>query len=117
MLSSFHMDGVAFMWFKWNTCINPAVTWQALTDALLIRFGPTDYENIDGTLAKLQQGSRSVQTYQTQSGGWMVRSCSDGAPLFRGLETRLDRRHSCINQSLYILQEAMGLARRQKEKL
>ena len=66
MLALFHMDVVAFTWFQWYTCINPTVTWQALKNALLIRFGPTDYETIDGTLAKLQQRTRLVQTYQTQ---------------------------------------------------
>lgn len=33
---------------------------------LFVRFGPTDYENINGMLAKLCQGTGSVQTYQTQ---------------------------------------------------
>ena len=40
-------------------------SWRQFKEGLLIRFRPTDYENIDGQLAKIQQTS-TIQEYQTR---------------------------------------------------
>ena len=44
---------------------NPNVTWEELTQALCVRFGPSDYEDFDEALAKLRQ-TGTVREYKMQ---------------------------------------------------
>nr|GEV32002.1 hypothetical protein [Tanacetum cinerariifolium] len=44
-LASFHLDGIALQWHRWYTKAQGPVTWAEYTKALLVPFGPTDYED------------------------------------------------------------------------
>ena len=52
-------------WYRWFEKAWPNITWEEFTQALCVRFGPTDYEDFDEALAKLQQ-TGTVHEYQTQ---------------------------------------------------
>ena len=52
-------------WYRWFEKAWPNITWEEFTLALCVRFGPTDYEDFDEALAKLQQ-TGTVHEYQTQ---------------------------------------------------
>ena len=59
------MQDDALEWYQWYEQTQPNVTWEELTQALCIRFGPSDYEDFDEALAKLRQ-TGTVREYQTQ---------------------------------------------------
>ena len=50
---------------QWFEQSQQNVQWEEFTKALCIRFGPSDYEDFDEALAKLQQ-TGTVREYQTQ---------------------------------------------------
>ena len=52
-------------WNQWFEKARLNITWEEFTQALCVRFGPTDYEDFDEALAKLQQ-TGTVREYQTQ---------------------------------------------------
>nr|GEW07819.1 LRR receptor-like serine/threonine-protein kinase RPK2 [Tanacetum cinerariifolium] len=62
-LASFHLDGIALQWHRWYTKAQEPVTWAEFTKALLVRFGPTDYEDPSEALHRLKQ-STTVVIYQ-----------------------------------------------------
>ncbi|CAL5444953.1 unnamed protein product [Camellia sinensis] len=62
-LASFHLEGIALQWLRWLTNFRGPLTWNELTKALLLRFGPTDYEDPSKALTRLKQTS-TVATYQ-----------------------------------------------------
>ncbi|MUG03554.1 hypothetical protein ECC01_21445 [Bacillus tequilensis] len=47
----------AIQWFDWFEHTYGVLSWRQFKEGLLIRFRPTDYENIDGQLAKIRQTS------------------------------------------------------------
>ena len=65
VLASFHLQDDALEWYQWYEQTQPNVTWEELTQALCIRFGPSDYEDFDEALAKLRQ-TGTIREYQTQ---------------------------------------------------
>ncbi|XP_077249584.1 uncharacterized protein LOC143889290 [Tasmannia lanceolata] len=65
MISSFHMDGKALQWFQWMHRNGQFHTWSEFTRALEISFGPSEFEDHQGKLAKLLQTS-SVSDYQSE---------------------------------------------------
>ncbi|XP_043725460.1 uncharacterized protein LOC122672017 [Telopea speciosissima] len=65
LISSFHMDGRALQWFQWMFRSGQFSTWPAFTQALEIRFGPSEFEDHQGALAKLTQ-TASVSEFQSQ---------------------------------------------------
>ncbi|KAJ0836439.1 putative nucleotidyltransferase, Ribonuclease H [Helianthus annuus] len=62
-LASFHLDGIAIQWYKWYTKTRGPLTWLEFTEALLKRFGPTDYEDPSESLHRLKQLT-TVTAYQ-----------------------------------------------------
>ena len=54
VLASFHLQDDALQWYRWFEKARPNITWEEFTQALCVRFGPTDYEDFDEALAKLQ---------------------------------------------------------------
>nr|GFA78041.1 transposon Ty3-G Gag-Pol polyprotein [Tanacetum cinerariifolium] len=62
-LALFHLDGIALQWDRWYTKAQGPVTWVEFTKALLVRFGPTDYEDPSEALHRLKQ-STTVVIYQ-----------------------------------------------------
>ena len=65
VLASFHLQDDALQWNQWFEKARLNVTWEEFTQALCVRFGPTNYEDFDEALAKLQQ-TGTVREYQTQ---------------------------------------------------
>ena len=65
VLASFHLQDDALEWYQWYEQTQPNVTWEELTQALCVRFGPSDYEDFDEALAKLRQ-TGTIREYQTQ---------------------------------------------------
>ena len=62
-LASFHLLDNALQWYWWFEKTRTNVSWEEFTHALCVRFGPSDYEDFDETLAKLRQTS-TVREYQ-----------------------------------------------------
>nr|GEV68180.1 transposon Ty3-G Gag-Pol polyprotein [Tanacetum cinerariifolium] len=62
-LASFHLDGIALQWHQRYTKAQGPVTCAEFTKALLVRFGPTDYEDPSEALHRLKQ-STTVVIYQ-----------------------------------------------------
>nr|GEZ49022.1 hypothetical protein [Tanacetum cinerariifolium] len=62
-LASFHLDGIVLQWHRWYTKAQGPVTWAEFTKALLVRFGPTEYEDPSEALHRLKQ-STTVVIYQ-----------------------------------------------------
>lgn len=64
-ISSFHMEGSAYTWYKWvmkNTLVQ---TWSEFINALMLRFGTSLYDDPKAALKDLKQIS-TVTEYQTQ---------------------------------------------------
>ena len=64
VLASFHLQDDALQWYWWFEKARPNITWEEFTQALCVCFGPTDYEDFDEALAKLQQ-TGTIREYQT----------------------------------------------------
>ena len=48
-----HLEGDAIQWYNWLEYNHRAPMWNQFKNVLLNRFGSTEYENIDGQLAKI----------------------------------------------------------------
>ena len=63
--AAIHLEGDAIQWFKQFEHTYGVLSWQQFKEGLLIRFRPTDYENIDEQLAKIRQTS-TIQEHQSR---------------------------------------------------
>ncbi|XP_042498829.1 uncharacterized protein LOC122077099 [Macadamia integrifolia] len=63
-VSSFQVDGPVLQWFQWMHREGQFTTWSAFTRDLEIRFGPSEFEDHQGAIAKLTQ-STTVADYQS----------------------------------------------------
>lgn len=63
VLASFHLEGIALQWHRWFSKFRGLVTWVEFTKALLLCFGPTDYEDPSEALTRLRQ-TTTVTAYQ-----------------------------------------------------
>ncbi|RWV96601.1 hypothetical protein GW17_00040674 [Ensete ventricosum] len=59
-----HLEGDVIQWFVWFEHTHGVLSWRQFKEGLLNCFRPTDYENVDGHLAKIRQTS-TIQEYQT----------------------------------------------------
>ncbi|KAF2322890.1 hypothetical protein GH714_031839 [Hevea brasiliensis] len=64
-LASFHLEGIAQLWFLQLMNDAPNQTWEEFKHQCILRFGPPIRSNKLGELAKLKQAS-SVADYQTK---------------------------------------------------
>nr|GEV84299.1 peroxidase 64 [Tanacetum cinerariifolium] len=64
-LALFHLDGIAQQWHRWYTKVQGSVTRAEFTKALLVRFGPTDYEDPSEALHWLKQSTTMVIYQET----------------------------------------------------
>lgn len=62
-LASFHLEGMALQWHRWYAKYQGPVTWTAFIKALLLRFGPIDFEDPLEALTCLRQ-TTTVAIYQ-----------------------------------------------------
>ena len=53
-IAAIHLEGDTIQWFDWFEHTYGVLSWQQFKEGLLIRFRPTDYENIDRQLAKIR---------------------------------------------------------------
>ncbi|KAL5854391.1 hypothetical protein ACOSQ4_004193 [Xanthoceras sorbifolium] len=44
-LASFHLEGVALLWYRWYTKFWGLMSWNEFTKAIFHQFGPTDYDD------------------------------------------------------------------------
>ncbi|KAL3623295.1 hypothetical protein CASFOL_032111 [Castilleja foliolosa] len=62
-LASFHLEGIALQWHRWLSKCRGPLSWNDFTKSVLLRFGPTDYENPSEALSSLKQ-TTTVAAYQ-----------------------------------------------------
>ena len=60
-MASFHLEGIALQWHRWLTKFKGPQTWTEFTTAILLRFGPTDYEDPSEALTRLKQTSLVIE--------------------------------------------------------
>ncbi|XP_034684112.1 uncharacterized protein LOC117913267 [Vitis riparia] len=61
--ASFHLEGIALQWHRWLTKFREPLSWNDFTKAVLLRFGPTEYEDPSEALSRLKQ-TTTVAAYQ-----------------------------------------------------
>ena len=64
-LASFHLEDDALQWHCWLSKCMGHLNWSEFTQAVLHRFGPTDYKDPSEALTRLRQTS-TVNIYQTK---------------------------------------------------
>ncbi|RRT78066.1 hypothetical protein B296_00018271, partial [Ensete ventricosum] len=64
-IAAIYLKGDAIQWFNWFKHTHGGLAWLRFKEGLLDRFGPIDFNNIDGQLAKIRQSS-TIQEYQTR---------------------------------------------------
>ena len=118
-IAAIHLEGDAIQWFDWFEHTYGVLSWRQFKEGLLICFRPTDYENIDGQLAKIRQTS-TIQEYQTrferlsnQTRDWyrklLLRTFIEG--LKPEIQGEVKARQP------YMLMAAISFARHQEEQL
>ena len=118
-IAAIHLEGDAIQWFDWFEHTYGILSWRQFKEGLLIRFRPTDYENIDGQLAKIQQTS-TIQEYQTrferlsnQTHDWSQKQLL--RTFIEGLKPEI--RGEVKARQPYTLMAAISFARHQEEQL
>ncbi|RRT79834.1 hypothetical protein B296_00024771 [Ensete ventricosum] len=53
-IAAIHLKGDAIHWFNWYKYTHGSLSWYRFKEGLLNRFGSTDFDNIDGQLAKIR---------------------------------------------------------------
>nr|KYP38859.1 hypothetical protein KK1_039872 [Cajanus cajan] len=116
---AFYMKGDALSWFKWMYSLNQLDDWTFFSRALKLRFGPSTYENHQGSLFKLKQAS-SVADYQAN----FEKLCNKTVGLSHDnlLNCFLSGLSPLIERELKILKpqtltQAIGMAKLVEEKL
>ncbi|RWV95599.1 hypothetical protein GW17_00041767, partial [Ensete ventricosum] len=64
-IAAIHLERDAIQWYNWYKHTHGIPTWRQFKIGLLCRFGPSEYDDINGQLAKIRQTS-IVQKYQTR---------------------------------------------------
>ncbi|GJR49391.1 ty3-gypsy retrotransposon protein [Tanacetum coccineum] len=62
---SFNLEGDAAEWFRWMMCNELITNWDMFVENVRNRFGPSKYEDPQGTLSKLLQ-TGTVAQYQSE---------------------------------------------------
>lgn len=62
-ISSFHMEGPAYAWYKWMMKNSLVQTWPDFLNALLLRFGTSLYDDAKAALKELKH-TNTVAEYQ-----------------------------------------------------
>ncbi|RWW57937.1 hypothetical protein BHE74_00035243 [Ensete ventricosum] len=69
-----HLEGDAIQWYNWFEHTQGVPTWRQFKSGLLIRIGPSEYENIDDQLTKIRRTS-TIQENQTSHDHRYKRGC------------------------------------------
>ena len=62
-VAAFHLEGIALQWHRWLTKLCGPLTWDELTKAALLHFGPTKFDDPSEALTRLRQ-TTTVASYQ-----------------------------------------------------
>jgi hypothetical protein len=62
-LASFYLEGIALQWHQWLAKFRGPLTWDEFTNAIQLRFGPTNYEDPSEALTRLKQ-TTTIAVYQ-----------------------------------------------------
>lgn len=54
-IASFYLDGPALSWYQWMFYNNQLTSWTNFLHALQLRFGPLQFDDLEGALFKLTQ--------------------------------------------------------------
>lgn len=54
LIASYHLGGKALYWFRWMERSNAIASWDDFAKILMIRFGPSPYEDAVASLTKLR---------------------------------------------------------------
>ncbi|KAF5477481.1 hypothetical protein F2P56_004118 [Juglans regia] len=119
LLASYHMEGEALVWYQEALDTAQFVSWETLVRAMLIRFGPTAYDDPMETLTRLKQIT-TVAAYKAsfEAISNRVRGLPDHHKLscfLSGLKDEIRLPLRMFNP--YNLTAAFGLARIQEEYL
>ncbi|KAF8399715.1 hypothetical protein HHK36_015585 [Tetracentron sinense] len=74
-IASIHREGEAVQWYNWFEASHGIPTWATFVEGLLVRFGPSAFEDVDGELAKIRQTSSVVGEYQSRFERLANRAC------------------------------------------
>ncbi|RWW32274.1 hypothetical protein GW17_00003069 [Ensete ventricosum] len=114
-----HLEGDVIQWFNWFKHTHGGLSWQRFKEGLLDRFGPTNFNNIDGQLAKIRQTS-TIQEYQTrfkrlsnQTENWSEKQLS--GTFIEGLKPEI--REEVKARQPYTLMATISFAHIQEEQL
>ena len=66
--ASFHLEGIALQWHRWLTKFRGPLSWNDFTKAILLRFGPTEYEDPSEALSHLKQTTTVVANQEAFEG-------------------------------------------------
>ncbi|XP_061360228.1 uncharacterized protein LOC133304232 [Gastrolobium bilobum] len=113
LIASFHLDDPAACWFRGLSEEGLLPTWSVFVTALLRRFGPSEFDEPIGALAKLQQFG-SVVNYQSNFEVAASKVPGLSATLKRGLfifGLKPHIRRSVLTQRLGDWHDALALAR------
>ncbi|RWW50723.1 hypothetical protein BHE74_00042996 [Ensete ventricosum] len=118
-IAAIHLEGDVIQWFNWFKHTHRGLSWQQFKEGLLDRFGPTDFNNIDGQLAKIRQTS-TIQEYQTrferlsnQTKNWSEKQLL--CTFIEGLKSEI--RGEVKARQPYTLMTVISFARIQEEQL
>ena len=64
-MASIQLEGDALQWYDWYETFHGVPSYEQFKRELIIRFGPSEYKNIDGQLTKIRQTS-TVLEYQSK---------------------------------------------------
>ncbi|KAH7536709.1 hypothetical protein FEM48_Zijuj03G0015100 [Ziziphus jujuba var. spinosa] len=62
-LASFHLEGLALQWHRWFMKFHGPVSWKEFTKAILLCFGPIEFEDPSEALIRLRQ-TTTLEAYQ-----------------------------------------------------
>ena len=63
-LASFHLEGIALQWHRWMAKFQGPITWEELAKVILLRFGPTDFQDPSEALFRLRQTTSIVAYHE-----------------------------------------------------
>ncbi|RZS18221.1 hypothetical protein BHM03_00050454 [Ensete ventricosum] len=114
-----YLEGDAIQWFNWFKHTYGGLFWQRFKERLLGHFGPTDFNNIDGQMAKIRQTS-TIQKYQSmferlsnQTENWSDKQLL--GTFIEGLKPEI--REEVKARQPYTLMAAISFARIQEDQL
>ncbi|CAM8968817.1 unnamed protein product [Rhodiola kirilowii] len=117
-IAAFYMSGPALQWVHWMHRTHQLTSWDSFVRNLELRFGPSAYQNPEGSLYKLRQHA-SVSSYLTEFETLSTRT--SGLSSENLLNCFVSGLRDDIRRELYLLRptslhQAIGMAKLVEEK-